>query len=332
MSRGDQLERQWKIIQALIASGRGKTAQELAEMVECNLRSVYRDLDVLQLAGFPICNEKVDGKKAWAVMETFKHSIPIPLDLPELMALYFSLDMLRAMHDTFFYESLESLFQKIKATLPPESTQFLKNLQKTFCVDQKQYRQYGRLKNIIAGINDAVMRSRSIDIIYFALSKKSRTKRAVDPYRIWFINSTFYLVGYCHLRKEMRVFALDRIRNLEITERVFTIPEDFNLDDYMSGSFGAYCGIPEKVKIIFSPEIAGYIEEKVWHTSQQITRQADGSIIFEATVAVNEELENWVLSWGAKAMVLAPEAFREQLCAEAKKMATAYKIALLRSQ
>ena len=326
MSRGDQLERQWKVIQALIASGRGKTAQELAEAVDCRLRSVYRDLEVLQTAGFPICNEKIDGKKVWAVMDTFKHSIPIPLGLPELMALYFSLDMLRAMHDTVFYESLESLFQKIKATLPPESTEFLNNLKKALCVDQRQYRQYGKLKNVITGINDAVMRSRSIDIIYFALSRKSRTKRTVDPYRIWFINGTFYLVGYCHLRKEVRIFALDRIRNLELTERGFTIPEDFDLDDFMSGGFGAYRGIPEKIKIIFSPEIVGYIEEKVWHTSQQITPQADGSILFEADVAINEELENWVLSWGAKSLVLEPEAFREQLRTEAEKMAAAYKI------
>jgi len=326
MSRGDQLERQWKIIQALIASKRGKTAQELADMVQGNLRSVYRDLEVLQTAGFPICNEKADGKKAWAVMETFKHSIPIPLDMPELMALYFSLDMLRAMHDTVFYESLESLFQKIKATLPPESTEFLKNLQKALCVDQKQYRQYGKLKNIITGINDAVMRSRSIDIIYFALSKKSRTKRAVDPYRIWFINGTFYLVGFCHLRKEIRIFALDRIRNLAITERSFTIPQDFDLDDYMRGSFGAFRGIPEKVSIVFSPEISGYIEEKVWHTTQQITRQPDGSIIFKATIAVNEELENWVLSWGSKARVIEPEELRARIGSEAEKMFMAYKM------
>jgi predicted DNA-binding transcriptional regulator YafY len=325
MSRGDQLERQWKIIQTLIASKQGKTAQELADMVQGNLRSVYRDLEVLQTAGFPICNEKADGKKTWAVMETFKNSIPIPLDLPELMALYFSLDMLRAMHDTVFYESLESLFKKIKATLPPASTEFLKNLQKALCVDQKQYRQYGKLKNIMTGINDAVMRNRSIDIIYFALSKKSRTKRAVDPYRIWFINGTFYLVGYCHLRKEVRIFALDRIRNLDITERIFTIPQDFDLDDYMSGSFGAFRGMPEKVAIIFSPEIAGYIEEKIWHESQQITSQADGSIIFEATVAVNEELENWVLSWGAKARVIKPEALKVLICQEAEKMVAVYR-------
>lgn len=327
MSRGDQLERQWKIIQALIASKRGKTAQELADMVQGNLRSVYRDLEVLQTAGFPICNEKTDGKKAWAVMDAFKHSIPIPLDMPELMALYFSLDMLRAMHDTVFYESLESLFQKIKATLPPESAEFLKNLQKALCVDQKQYRQYGKLKTIITGINDAVMRSRSIDIIYFALSKKSRTKRMVDPYRIWFINGTFYLVGYCHLRKEVRTFALDRIRNIEITDRGFTIPDDFNFNDFMSGGFGAYCGgIPEKVAISFASEIAGYIEEKIWHESQQIIRKKNGSIVFEATVAINEELENWILSWGSKAIVVYPEVLKDRIRREAQKMAAAYKI------
>jgi predicted DNA-binding transcriptional regulator YafY len=327
MSRGDQLERQWKIIQALIASKRGKTAQELADMVQGNLRSVYRDLEVLQTAGFPICNEKVDGKKAWAVMDTFKHSIPIPLDMPELMALYFSLDMLRAMHDTVFYESLESLFQKIKATLPPESTEFLKNLQKALCVDQKQYRQYGKLKNIITGINDAVIHSRSINIIYFALSKKSRTKRAVDPYRIWFINGTFYLVGYCHLRREVRTFALDRIRNIESTDNRFIIPDDFDFNDFMKGGFGAYCGgIPEKVRITFASEIAGYIEEKIWHESQKITRTMDGSIVFEATVAVNEELENWVLSWGAKARVLDPVTLRTRIASEAEKMLAFYKM------
>jgi predicted DNA-binding transcriptional regulator YafY len=242
------------------------------------------------------------------------------------MALYFSLDMLRAMHDTFFFESLESLFQKIKATLPQESAEFLKNLQKALCVDQKQYRQYGRLKSIITDINNAVMHSRSIDIIYFTLSRKSRTKRAVDPYRIWFINGTFYLVGYCHLRKEVRIFALDRIRNLEISDRAFTIPGDFNLEDFMSGSFGAYRGLPEKIRIVFSPDIAGYIEEKVWHASQGVTRQADGSIIFEATVAVNEELENWVLSWGSKARVLEPEGLKASIWEEAEKMAAAYKM------
>ena len=324
MPRGDQLERQWKLIQSLIATKRGKTAQELADALDCQLRSVYRDLEVLQTAGFPLCSDRIEGKKVWAIIDSYKTSIPLPLDLPELMALYFSLDMFRAMHNTALYESLESLFQKITATLPPQSSRFLKHLRKAISVDQKQYRNFGALKNIIADINDAVMRRRSVDITYFALHRKSRTKRRVDPYRIWFVNGAFYLIGHCHLRDEIRTFAIDRIKTLALTESAFQVPDDLNLDAFMSGGFGAISGVPELVRIEFTPEISGYIEEKIWHSSQKIHSRPDGSIMFEAMVAVNEELENWVLSWGAKARVIEPLELQNRIRDEAAKTVKNY--------
>ena len=61
MPRGDQLARQWKIIQTLITSRRGKSAAELAEDFECYPRTLYRDLEALQVARFPIYTEKVEG-------------------------------------------------------------------------------------------------------------------------------------------------------------------------------------------------------------------------------------------------------------------------------
>ena len=121
MARGDQLARQWKIIQTLISSKMGKSAADLAEDLECHPRTVYRDLEALQIAGFPIYTERVDGKNLWSLLDTVKHQIPIPFSLPELMALYFSSDMMKVFQGTVFYDSLESLFQKVKTTLPPES-------------------------------------------------------------------------------------------------------------------------------------------------------------------------------------------------------------------
>ena len=108
MSRGDQLGRQWKLLQLLISAAAGKTASELAAQLACNPRTVYRDLEALQLAGFPLYNEYVAGRHVWTVLETFKRQIPVPCSLPELMALYFSRDMLKWLHDTVFYEALES--------------------------------------------------------------------------------------------------------------------------------------------------------------------------------------------------------------------------------
>ena len=68
MPRGDQLARQWKIIQTLITSRRGKSAAELASDLECHPRTLYRDLEALQVAGFPIHTEKVEGKNLWSLL------------------------------------------------------------------------------------------------------------------------------------------------------------------------------------------------------------------------------------------------------------------------
>jgi len=68
----------------------------------------HPDLDIVQ-----------EGKNLWSLLDTIKHQIPVPFTLTELMALYFGRDMLKVFKDTAFYDSLESLFQKVKTTLPP---------------------------------------------------------------------------------------------------------------------------------------------------------------------------------------------------------------------
>jgi predicted DNA-binding transcriptional regulator YafY len=233
MPRGDQLARQWKIIQTLITSRKGKSAADLAEELECHPRTLYRDLEALQVAGFPIYTEKVEGKNLWSLLDTLKHHIPIPFSLTELMALYFSTDMLKAFKGTAFHDSLESLSQKIKATLPPESMKYLKNVQQTLQVGIKPYKDYARFKEIINRVNEAALQKKSVEMVHYTMSRKKEGKRKVDPYRIWFFNGTFYLIGYCHLRKEVRVFALDRIKMLHQTKETFEVVEDFDFEEFM---------------------------------------------------------------------------------------------------
>ena len=109
------------------------------------------------------------------------------------------------------------------------------------------------------------------------------------------------------MRDKVRIFALDRIKMLHQTKDAFEIPDDFSLDEFTGPSFGGFQGEPINIKIWFSPDVAGYIKEKVWHESQKIEQQNDGSIIFEAAVAGNEEIKFWIMSWGASALVLEPK-------------------------
>ena len=324
MARGEQLGRQWRIIQTLISSRMGKSAAEMASELECHPRTVYRDLEALQVAGFPVYTERVEGKNVWSLLDTVKHEIPIPFSLPELMALYFGSDMMKMFRGTVFYDSLESLFQKVKTTLPPESKKFIKNVEQTLHLGMKPYKQYSKFKEIINRVNDAAINKKSIEMVYYTMSRKKETRRKMDPYRIWFFNGTFYLIGHCRLRDEVRIFALDRIKMLHQTKDHFEVPEDFSVEDFMRPSFGVFQGEPIRVKIWFARDVAGYIKEKIWHETQKIHPKDDGSIIFEAVVAGTEEIRFWAMSWGSNAEVLEPESLREEIRSEAERMSEIY--------
>ncbi len=324
MARGDQLARQWRILQRLIASRRGKSAADLARELEYHWRTVYRDLEALQLAGFPIFTDRLDGKNLWSVLDSARHNIPIPLNLTELMALYFSRGLMAVLKDTVFYESLESFFRKIKTTLPAEAIQYLDRLDQSFEVGSKPYKQYGHLRDLIDSVSEATVQRKIIEIDYFTMSRKEKTQRKVAPYKIWFFDGAFYLVGNCGLREDIRIFALDRIKSLKLTEESFEMPQDFKVEDFMQTSFGVFHGKPQKVRIRFAAEVAGYISEKVWHKTQKIEVRKDGSLIFEARVAGTDEIKFWLMTWGSKAEVLSPASLREEIISEAEAMLQSY--------
>jgi len=324
MARGDQLGRQWMILQMLIASTDGKSVDDLARKASCHSRTVYRDLEALQIAGFPIYTEKKEGRTFWCILENAKKQAPIPFSLSELMALYFGRNMLNVLKNTIFHDSLRSLFDKIKTTLPVEYIAFLERFEKNIKMGQHPYKLYTGFKEALNKVNQAIEERRFVDISYFTMSRNENTKRKVAPYNIWFFDSTFYLIGLCTNREEIRIFAFDRIHRLELMDDFFERPDDFSVEEYMRSSFGVFQGKQTKVKIWFAPEAAGYVKEKIWHESQIITDQNDGSVIFEAEVAGTSEIKIWVLGWGAKAKVIEPESLRNDIRSEINSLINLY--------
>jgi predicted DNA-binding transcriptional regulator YafY len=325
MARGEQLGRQWKILQTLIASRSGKSVTELAEEIQCHPRTLYRDLEALQIAGFPLYTQKEEGKKLWSLMDTFKTQIPIPLNLTELLALHFSRNMLSVLKNTVFYDSLVSLFQKVKTTLPPDYINYLEQFEKSLMVGQKPYKQHGDYQEIINTANQAIAHNRYLEITYYTMSRNKETHRRIAPYKIWFLDGAFYIIGFCLLRNEVRLFAIDRIKAFLLTEDTFEVSENFNVEEFMKSSFGVFHGDPQKVKVHFDTDTAGYIKEKIWHETQKIHDQEDGSIIFEVDVAGTQEIKFWIMQWGAGATVVEPDSLRKEIKSEAELMVNVYK-------
>ncbi|MFP8880348.1 MAG: HTH domain-containing protein, partial [Myxococcota bacterium] len=122
--RGDQLARQWQLIQRLAKSQAGVPLDDLAEELDCVRRTVYRDLDALMFAGFPVVSEMRDGRAYYRFLDTFRLG-NVPFTSDEILALAFSEDLLRTLEGTVFHDSIRSALAKIRAGLGPELTAYL---------------------------------------------------------------------------------------------------------------------------------------------------------------------------------------------------------------
>jgi predicted DNA-binding transcriptional regulator YafY len=312
--RGDQLARQWRIIRAIEASRSGLTVAELAKMESTGVRTIYRDLEAVMEAGFPLYTERVERANRWAFIDTFKFKIPPPFTLTELISLYLYRDLIRVFKGTAFYDSLESMFKKVRSTLPPTALAFLDRIQSVYHVGIKPYKEYGKFREILNQVNQAAIKNRRIEIVYQPLRATDDTLRKVDPYKVWFYDGTMYLIGFCHLRGQIRMFVLDRIKMLRVTGERFNPPGDFQVEEFMRHSFKVMHDELYAVTVRISPAWARWVGEKIWHESQKATKLDDGSLELTFRVAGLDEIKRWILSLGPEAQVIQPERLREMVC------------------
>lgn len=322
--RGDQLSRQWRVLRQIEVSKTGLTAVEIAKKENVSLRTAYRDLNDLQLAGFPLHVEKGKTGRRWKFIDSYQFDVPQPFTTTELMSLHLSKDLLRVLKGTLFYESLESVMEKSRAQLPAATLAYLDRIAAAFHMGMKPHKDYSRFQDIIKKVSRAAVERRCIEILYRPLNRKIETHRKIDPYKIWFLEGSIYIIAWCHLRSEIRKFVVDRIRLLRMTDEKFQIPPDFDLDEYLCHSFRVIDGDLHTVKIRISPEWARYVTEKTWHESQAVCKMPDQSVEMTFEVAGLNEIKQWVLGLGPEAEVIEPEDLKEMIRQDLKQTLAKY--------
>jgi predicted DNA-binding transcriptional regulator YafY len=323
--RGDQLARQWRLIQRLARSRYGVGLDDLAEDLGCVRRTVYRDLDALMFAGFPVVSEKRDGRVLYRFLETFQLG-DTPFTADEVLALAFGEDLLRILEGTVFHDSIRSALQKIHASLGPELSEYLARLGELFRVLPGPHKRYARYRDTIQILSEAVLDRRTVSMRYRTGRTGKVSTRKLDPYRVWYRSGGLYVIGHDHRRDEIRTFAVDRIRGVKITEETFEIPGDFDFDAYTAASFGVVAEPAVAVRIRFDPSWAMHVEEHSWHPSQKLEHGRDGSVDLLMEVGETTELRNWVLSFGAGAEVLEPESLRAEVAGELERARARYRV------
>ncbi len=324
--RGDQLARQWQLIQRLAKSRSGAALDDLAEALGCVRRTVYRDLDALMFAGFPVVSERREGRVYYRFLDTFRLG-DVPFTPDEILALAFSEDLLRTLEGTVFHDSIRSALRKIRAGLGPELAKYLAQLADAFRVLPGPHKNYAEFRDTIQTLNDAVLGRRTLHMRYRTGRTGSVASRDLDPYRVWYRSGGLYVVGLDHKSGEIRTFAVDRIRQLEISDEHFVVSEDFDFDHYIGSSFGVIADRAVRVRIVFEPRWASYVEERTWHESQSFEKCPDGKIQLCMDVGSTPDLRSWILSFGSGAEVLEPAELRAEVARELEDARVRYEAA-----
>jgi proteasome accessory factor B len=322
MPRGDQLTRQWRLLQ-LIDRPQGITVDDAARELAVTIRTIWRDLLVLQDAGFPLTTDRAaDGNRSvWRVTENFKRALPLKLTLGELVALLMSRDLLTPLGVSVLGPEVASAFDKIQSALSRDALKLIEQMRDRLGVRAAGAKLQAPAAEHLPMIHNALAEHRTLRTRYYSASRDREDVREIDPYHLTLHNGGLYVVGHCHLRDAVRIFAVERMRTLELTRGRFEVPASFDAEKYLAGAWGILRGDLVTVRVVFARGLARYIRERVWHPGQKLRDLPDGRVEMTVHVADTLEVRRWILGFGVGAEVVAPEGLREALRAEAAAVA-----------
>lgn len=321
MPRNDQAIRQLVILNKLEASRHGLTLGQLAETIDPaatrHPRTLRRDLAAIEAVGWPLVTERVDGQVRWKLLEGFRNIPAHRLSPSELMALTVSRRLIAPLEGTELHASLQSALGKASAALPPQGLELAQQLEHTFSVGLGPHKRYRHHREVVERITQAIMHKTRIQMRYDSASRGRMTRRDVDPYRLWYASGGLYLVNYCHLRNEPRMFAVEHIKSVTPTDFPYQIPLHFDFDAFVEDSLTVMRGPRMTVELEFDKPTAAWAKDRLWHPSQQLKRLSKGRMQMTLSVADSGEVVGWVLSFGSGVRVVRPESLQVAVVEEA---------------
>jgi predicted DNA-binding transcriptional regulator YafY len=326
--RNAEVIRQWTILREIEnARGGGVTIDELAGIGDVTTRTIRRDLEALQAAGFPLYDDRSadDGKTRWRVNGQAFKGLSAGLTMSELCALYFSRTLVESLSGTPFRSDVESAFDKLSSALTPHMRQFLDQLPRIIATKADPMRRHGDPKQqpIVARALEATMEQRQATLTYHSKSSDRTKSYQVHPYRLAYAQGGLYLLAYVPEYGEVRTFAVERIQSIALLDERFTPIEELP-DTAFPHSLGVHSGPPEHVEIEFEPGVADYVRAREWHPSQQVREVEGGGVALTLNVCRDRALQSWILSFGPFARVLAPESLAREIAEQLSEATARY--------
>jgi predicted DNA-binding transcriptional regulator YafY len=330
--RNNQVARILSILDLLEGNQNGMSVTELYDRVkdrgfELGKRTIYRDLEALSLAGFPLFPEEGSDENAtrWKLERSTRINQYFVLSARELFALFLARGALTPLRDTPFYEDLQSIFKKLEEKLGTKQKEYISEMCSEVKFEPGPQWGLGLNPEVLETVRAACSERQIISCEYFSVNSQKESSRKLGPHYLYYARGGLYLVAEDFTDNKVKVFALPRMKSAVLLDESYE-GEIKTPEDVFEGAMGVFTGqVVEKVTIEFEPDVAHFVRERRWHASQRVTVHEKGKIRVHLEVSNTPELISWIMGFGPNARVVEPLSLAEKIAVIAMKTAEKYK-------
>ncbi|OHB59125.1 MAG: hypothetical protein A2Y12_12915 [Planctomycetes bacterium GWF2_42_9] len=278
---------------------------------------IFRDLNELKSIGIPCSFNKRD--RSYKIHPSFFLSTP-NLESQEALGLLLLAHKAKNHIHFPFRDSMLKAALKIESDLPEHTKRFCSNALKRIHIKANPQERMDLLDSKFSQFLEAILQKKILSILYVDPENKE-VRTNFYPYHLMYNDYAWHVLGKSEIDKNICTFKLNHIREFEFIDKCFIEDDSFNMSDFIGRAWSMR---PEgklyDVKLRFQPDVIPNVANVQWHSSQQTFFEEDGSMIMEFRVDGLDEIKWWILSYGDKVQVIAPESLRQRIKEIAQNM------------
>ncbi|MEJ2454011.1 MAG: WYL domain-containing transcriptional regulator [Candidatus Thiodiazotropha sp.] len=308
----DRFDRIFELNRILQSARYPVSRQRLEQELECSRATVKRLIEEMRLyLNAPIVYDRKHNGYRYDPAEGEMYQLPgLWFNASELQALLAAQQLLEGVQPGLLDSHLQPLKRKIDELLSrqPGSGE---PVSRRIRLLRAAARPTGPYFTLVAG---ALAARRRLQLVYYNRAQDAQSEREVSPQRLTHYRDNWYLDAWCHLRRGLRTFALDAIREAHTLDTPAQEVNDSDLDGHYAGTYGIFSGRAQHQAILrFTAERARWVSMESWHPQQQSRWLEDGSYELSLPYGQPEELVMDLLRFGPDVEVIEPPSLRERV-------------------
>ncbi len=287
---------------------------ELQDLIQASETDVEQIIQNMRLYLDAPIKFEVDSKSYYYDIDS-NASYELPglwFNSSELYGLFASYQLLSEIGPGLLESHIEPIKEKLQSLMHTEKSSHQGDLEKRVRILKMAARRPSP-KHFSVVASTLLMR-KQLKIKYVGRDRNKSTERMLSPQRLVHYRDNWYIDAWCHMREELRTFAIDRIEYSRLINKKSEDIDESVLKEHYSSSYGIFSGTPNKKALLkFSSSVAKWVSDEIWHPEQNGQFYFDGCYQLEIPYRDPRELIQDILRFGPDVQVLKPEQLRDEI-------------------